>query len=127
MALELKFEMMGYPKLDRLSLGRYETVDRVRIYLLTSNGVEITLHTGELLKDVTGSNLYFITGLPWVDASSTIDGLKNNIDETFLLNNNTLYAPSSAARRIVKALAEMVDFNVLHFKDGVAIDLLNIG
>lgn len=126
MTLELKFEMMGYPKLEGLSLGRIETVDKVRIYLLTPNGVEFTLHTGELLKDVTGDGLFFISGLPWVSPSSTIDGLKMNINETFLLNKNTLYVPRRAGRYIVKALAEMVDFDVLHLKDTVAIDLLNI-
>lgn len=37
-----------------------------------------------------------------------------------------MYVPKTSGRYIVKVLAEMVDFNVLHLKNTVSIELLNI-
>lgn len=123
MALKLKIEVLDCNVAKQSSY--FKVVGRVRICLETEMGNKFTLHNGKLIKFVI-DGAYYVDGLPWIKSDKTLEGLLSNIRDRFLVvgNENKLYVPQRGSRQVIKALSEMVDFDVTHLADIVMIKIL---
>lgn len=125
MTLKLNIEMRDNLKTQKPRTAYFSIIGIVRIYIETDTGVRFTLHSDKIVRFNVSGN-YFVNRLPWVETSETLEGLFSNIRDKFLVveNENKLYVPKRASRYVIKALAEMCDFDVTHLADITLIKIL---